>query len=77
MKKLTDLTLAERFQYHPPSSERARKHDIWNEMVLGMASYVKENMQEPNTVEQILNELQLLRMLGNMCITYDDLLSEE
>jgi hypothetical protein len=67
------LNLQEQFKYHPPDAERAKKHEQINKYALLFAEIVAENIENPDTVQNIINQIQVARMLANQALTYESL----
>ena len=68
------LNLEEQFKYHPPDTERAKKHEQINKYALLFAEIVAENIEDPDTIQNIVNQIQVARMLANQALTYESLL---
>ena len=74
MRRFTELSLEEQFKYHPPDEVRAKKHEQINKFALLFAEIVAENIEDPDTIQNIINQIQVARMLANQALTYESLL---
>lgn len=69
------LNLEEQFKYYPPDEESAKKHEQINKYALLFAEIVAENVENPDTVQNIINQIQIARMLANQALTYESLVN--
>lgn len=75
---MRNVSLNEQFTYHPPKTEaRKAKHDCWNNKVKELISWLSINVEHDAPFDQAVWQAQHLRMLGNMCITYDELVEDK
>lgn len=61
------------FSYHPPDTERAKKHSGWNDLVVDFVVASAEYIQNEEDYLLFLNKMQQIRMLGNQTITNQSL----
>lgn len=68
------LDLKEQFTYHPPTTpERIQKHEQINKQALLFAETIAECIEDKTTVQNIINQIQVARMLANQAVTYESL----
>jgi len=68
------INIKDYFKYHPPTEERQKKHQQWNDKCMELALLLDELVEEPKCKDMCLFALQQCRMFGNQGITFDELL---